>query len=97
MLLPLAEAAQRVGLHRSNLLRAIKSGRVSGSRDDGGNWQIDTAQGVTATMLATRIIVYIRVSTAQQGRSGLGLDAQREAIARFALPASRQVPREPRC
>ena len=30
-------------------------------------------------------IAYIRVSTATQGRSGLGIEAQREAIARFAL------------
>ncbi len=31
-----------------------------------------------------RVISYLRVSTAAQGRSGLGVDAQREAIAKFA-------------
>ena len=30
-----------------------------------------------------QIITYLRVSTASQGRSGLGLDAQRDAVARF--------------
>ena len=34
--------------------------------------------------MSTPIITYIRVSTADQGRSGLGLEAQREMIARFA-------------
>jgi DNA invertase Pin-like site-specific DNA recombinase len=32
----------------------------------------------------TQIVVYLRCSTDQQGRSGLGLEAQRAAIARFA-------------
>jgi DNA invertase Pin-like site-specific DNA recombinase len=31
-----------------------------------------------------QVISYIRVSTGKQGKSGLGIEAQREAIARFA-------------
>src|SRR5271165_2880479 len=30
------------------------------------------------------IVAYIRVSTSQQGRSGLGIEAQRETLSRFA-------------
>jgi DNA invertase Pin-like site-specific DNA recombinase len=37
------------------------------------------------------IIAYVRVSTAQQGKSGLGLAAQQEAITRFAAAEGREV------
>lgn len=40
------------------------------------------------------LIAYVRVSTARQGRSGLGLEAQREAIARFAATEGFSVTRE---
>jgi hypothetical protein len=44
MTLTLAAAAQRVGIHRSNLLRAVKAGRLSGTRDETGAWLVDEAE-----------------------------------------------------
>jgi DNA invertase Pin-like site-specific DNA recombinase len=41
--------------------------------------------------MATPIVAYCRVSTKAQGRSGLGLDAQREALARFATSENFEI------
>lgn len=40
------------------------------------------------------IIAYYRVSTVKQGRSGLGLEAQREALARFGATEGFEIVRE---
>src|SRR5712675_1846959 len=45
-------------------------------------------------MSTQALVGYIRVSTSTQGRSGLGIEAQREALARFAQAEDFEVARE---
>jgi DNA invertase Pin-like site-specific DNA recombinase len=45
-------------------------------------------------MPTTPLIAYIRVSTSAQGRSGLGIEAQRHALARFGAAEGYEVVRE---
>ena len=44
MALTLAEAAQACGINRSTVLRAIKSGKISGSRDASGAWTVEAVE-----------------------------------------------------
>jgi predicted site-specific integrase-resolvase len=46
MLLSFAQAAQQIGLHKSNLLRVFKAGRVSAPSDDSGNRRLDESEPV---------------------------------------------------
>jgi predicted site-specific integrase-resolvase len=46
MPLSFAQAAQQIGLHKSNLLRVITAGRVSALRDDSGNRRLDESEPV---------------------------------------------------
>ena len=41
------------------------------------------------------LVTYLRVSTSQQGKSGLGIEAQREALARFAQAEGLDIVAEP--
>src|SRR4051794_41051843 len=46
---------------------------------------IQTVREIAMSARAAKpLIGYVRVSTAQQGRTGLGIEAQREALGRFA-------------
>jgi excisionase family DNA binding protein len=44
MPLTLAEAAQATGLNRSTILRAIKGGRITGTRDESGTWVVEPVE-----------------------------------------------------
>ncbi len=45
-------------------------------------------------MIPKPLITYIRVSTSRQGRSGLGIEAQRQVLAQFAQTEGFEVVRE---
>ncbi len=42
--LSLSEAAAATGLNKTTVLRSIKSGKIMGTRDPLGQWQIDAAE-----------------------------------------------------
>ena len=39
----LSEAAAACGINRSTVLRALKSGKISGTRDEAGAWHVEAA------------------------------------------------------
>jgi DNA invertase Pin-like site-specific DNA recombinase len=45
-------------------------------------------------MIKRSLVTYVRVSTSQQGRSGLGIEAQRHTLARFAQTEGFEVTKE---
>ena len=57
----------------------------------------EAVPGLTAVLpVALRFVAYYRVSTDRQGKSGLGLEAQRAAVAKYVAGAGGVVAAESR-
>jgi DNA invertase Pin-like site-specific DNA recombinase len=82
-------------LRRVELPRLVK--RASGDVKNGSHEQIDNriremARKISGLEYADRrYIAYYRVSTLQQGASGLGLEAQREAVGRYVFSVAGEI------
>src|SRR6476659_9138742 len=55
---------------------------------------IQAIVGDSGAMSKQEVITYIRISTSQQGRSGLGIEAQRQALCQFAQTEGLELIRE---
>src|SRR4051794_17940476 len=89
MSVSLAEAAQLVGLHRSNLLRAIKAGRISGVRDEDGSWRVDESELV-------RVYGDLRSATLQPAQPDALLAYKLETVQREVRELTRRAERAER-
>ena len=76
----LAEAAAATGLNKTSVLRAIKSGKVSGTKDEHGQWHVEPAE-------------LHRVYPAVASQRCEGEQTPRDAMARAALAEQRLVDR----
>ena len=55
---------------------------------------MQSVQTGLSSIAMQQAVAYYRVSTARQGRSGLGIDAQRSTVARFAEAQGLEIVRE---
>src|SRR5262249_30406575 len=59
-----------------------------------GLYHMEAGSYVTKSAMSSHIVAYYRVSTHKQGRSGLGLEAQRKAVTQFAASEGLEIAQE---
>jgi hypothetical protein len=72
----LAAAAMAAGVNKTTILRAIKSGKVSGSKDEHGQWHVEPAELHR---------VYPPVASRADGSDAVQRDASLDAVAAAEL------------
>lgn len=85
MMLPISNAAKRVGLSRVGLMKAIKNGKISGHKDENGRWVVEASELFRVYTPVTEVTLEkpetVTVSnTNNSNELQLKIDAQREQI-----------------
>ena len=96
MALTLAQAAQATGLNRTTILRAIKSGKVSGTKHEDGSWTVEPVelhrvfpawtQTPSAVLQAAQPDLLVSELRAQLAEMRAQRDAWQQQAERLALP-----------
>lgn len=89
--LSLREAAEQTGVSKSTIFRAIKSGRLSASRDDDGNFSIDPAELFRVYPQGAKEVAPERPTQPEMGQDATTDLRIRNATLQAELDAARQM------
>ena len=93
----LATAAKATGLNRSTILRAIKSGQITGSKDELGEWRVEPVELHRVYPAVAELSAGSDVPRRHAVPDAVTLDAGIEALIKRAEDLLRQQLNEVRC
>jgi hypothetical protein len=86
----LATAAKATGLNRSTILRAIKGGQITGTKDQFGEWRVEPVELHRVYPAVAELSASSDTPRRRAASNAAALDAQIEALIRRAEDLLRQ-------
>jgi hypothetical protein len=93
----LATAAKATGLNKSTILRAIKTGQITGTKDEFGEWRVEPAELHRVYPAVAELSTGSDAMRRYAASNAAALDAEIEALIRRAGDRLRQQLEEMRC
>ena len=87
----LGDAARATGLNKSTILKAIRSGKVSGTKDVHGQWCIEPCELHRVYPEQKALLLETRVVDLEADRNAWREQAQRLALTSVAVPETKPV------
>ena len=83
-MLNLREAAELAGTSKSSIFRAIKSGRLSATRTDTGEFRVDPAEVMRAYPPRSSLVEVLRSASAERSEAGMERHEAADGVNRHA-------------